>query len=734
MSVWIRVNERPTTTSFYYFKKTFTAKNGAQLDFNVSADTRYQLYINGNLICEGPCQGAAHQRHYETASVKDAIIDGENEITVKVQYVAGGTFHIVYRLDHPALWFDGVLTQDGENTPIVSDQSWICLRDDGVKFNHFMGIHPSMPPCEEWAAEEKLTPVDISNWFDPLVNTHGFTPWGTIMPYSLYKRPIPQMKEHEKRVLTPVKKGEGYIIYDAGEYTTAKVYLNVISTPKDGEIKLTYAESVSFGEPVGAQARDKRIRDDINAEGARIDGVQDVIHTGGEKQSFNTFWFRAFRYIKLELPENTECTLSYAPYFYPFDDAGRFACSNESYNRMWHVSLNTLLCCTHETYVDCPYYEQGQYSMDGALEMLYTFRTSTDTAMPLKIVNDLAASQIHDGMICANYPSSVTQVIPDFTLFWVMMANNYLHYTGDVENVKPLMGTIDKALEAFENLKTEDGLIGPTQYWHYVDWVPGWKRGVPPGGDTSPLTVTCLLYATALRSASELCANLGKTIRAKEYLARAEEMNAAVNKYLYDQEKGLYFDSLESHTFSQHTSVWAILSGAVTGDEAGKLADRTFGDAAGLPRCSFSMNHYLFRALEMADRYCYATKLLEGWEKMLDLHCTTWCENPDSPRSECHAWSSAPIYEFSAMALGVCPTSGGYDTVRIKPNVKDLDLNWAKGTVPTRHGIIAVDWAIEGGSFNMTVTLPEGIKAEVILPDGQTENCIVGNHTFQCEI
>lgn len=736
MALWIYASDRPAETRFYYFKKTFEAKASDSLDLRVSADTRYQLYINGNLISEGPCMGAAHLRYYETVNASDALKDGENEIFVKVQYVVGPYFHIVYHGDHPALWFDGKLTcSNGETVAIESNDSWECLRDDSVGFQNFLGIHGSMPPCEIWATNENLVSVPVRNWFAPNTDTHGFSPWGTIEPYSMYERPIPPMKEHERKILNTVKKGEGYIIYDTGEYTTAKVYLNVLNAPKGGEIKITYAESVSFDEPIGVRPRGKVIRDDIDADGARIDGMYDVIHTRGGAQSFSTFWFRAFRYIKLELLENTECTISYAPYFYPFDKAGAFECSNEKYNKMWHISLNTLLCCTHETYVDCPYYEQGQYSMDGALEMLYTFRTSSDTKMPLKFIKDLAASQTVDGMICANYPTSVTQVIPDFTLFWILAVRDYLRYTGDIANVSPLMGTVDKALEAFDVLKNADGLINPTKYWAYVDWVPGWDRGVPPKGDDEPLTVTCLMYAAALRAAGQLCLTLGKKTRAAEYEERAAEMIAAVNKCCFDREAGLYLNSPTGNTYSQHTSVWAVLSGAVTGEDTGILIDRTFNSDKNVAKCSFSMNYYLFRALESADRYFYAPELFRGWERMLDLHCTTWCENPDNPRSECHAWSSAPTYELSAMALGVYPAADGFKTVRIQPAVKNFEMDWARGSVHTPYGCVDVSWEKKDGILSLEVDLPEGdICAEVVMPDGQTTQTVSKKSIFECKL
>ena len=139
--------------------------------------------------------------------------------------------------------------------------------------------------------------------------------------------------------------------------------------------------------------------------------------------------------------------------------------------------------------------------------------------------------------------------------------------------------------------------------------------------------------------------------------------------------------------------------------------------------------------MQLANRYEYAPKQMEGWQKMLDLHCTTWCENPDRPRSECHAWSSAPIYEFSEMILGVYPTENGYNAVRIKPHVDGFGLTWAKGTIPTPHGNIAVEWQKKDGALALRVSLPTpDMRATVVMPDGQCVEMESDKATFSCSI
>ena len=144
----------------------------------------------------------------------------------------------------------------------------------------------------------------------------------------------------------------------------------------------------------------------------------------------------------------------------------------------------------------------------------------------------------------------------------------------------------------------------------------------------------------------------------------------------------------------------------------------------------------MFRALELADRYQYAPKLFEGWHTMLDLHCTSWCENPGQPRSECHGWSSAPVYEFSEMVLGVYPTADGYKSVRIAPCIDHLGLTRAKGKIPTPYGVISVSWEITDGKFTVEVTLPEGSPMDVTLelPDGEVVAMTGVQAKVSCEI
>lgn len=698
--IWIRVNERPTQTHFYYFKKKITAGKDNSLKIDVCADTRFQLYVNGILCCEGPSQGSWYQWYYDTVDCTGMLSEGENDITVKVMYCHSDAFISTFKHDRAALWLRADFVCDGERRDFQSDENWECFRDDSVSFERDIHVHASIPEFERHTAEKKLTHVQVSNYYEANTQSSCYNPWGLNEPYILEKRPIPGMQTYPEKNFGVDLKEPRAVELDAGKYTTAKVKFKIKAKEKT-KVRIIYAECRLT--PNGEGGWYKNMRD---AKGGLIAGVYDEIEVDGDF-TFEPFWYRAFRFIRLESDNEFELvSATFAEYFYPMYDIAKFCCSDDMLNKMWDVSINTVRCCMHEIYVDCPYYEQQQYDMDSANEALFTYRFTSDTRMQKKCITDMAHSQIPDGMIQANYPSTKIQVIPDFSLFFIFMVRDYLRYTNDKRFVLSMTGYIDRVLEGFRSYEDERGLFGVTPYWPFVDWCPEWPNGVPVGGLGEPLTVSNLMYAAALNAAAEICEHCGKTGTASDYRARALRQNELTVKYCYDNEKGLFKNTPNRADYAEHTTLWAILSGAFTGEEAHKLMERTIN--ADVSRCTFSMNHFMFRALEISGCYAYADKLLDGWRKMLDMHCTTWCENPDSPRSECHGWSSAPAYELSAVILGVKPASPGFDTVSIRPYTKTLDF--AEGEIPTPHGKIYVKWHKEGNKTIVDYKLPSGVK------------------------
>ena len=80
--------------------------------------------------------------------------------------------------------------------------------------------------------------------------------------------------------------------------------------------------------------------------------------------------------------------------------------------------------------------------------------------------------------------------------------------------------------------------------------------------------------------------------------------------------------------------------------------------------------------------------------------------------------------------LGISPAEPGYRSVRIAPRPGG-GLTWARGSLQTRHGLVAVSWqAAEDNRLDVTVTLPDGITAELELPGSPPVQVTGGEHTL----
>jgi len=97
---------------------------------------------------------------------------------------------------------------------------------------------------------------------------------------------------------------------------------------------------------------------------------------------------------------------------------------------------------------------------------------------------------------------------------------------------------------------------------------------------------------------------------------------------------------------------------------------------------------------------------LPGEEKAVKiLSVTTFAENPEPTRSDCHAWSASPAYEFLATVCGIQSAETGFKKVRIEPQLGTLQ--WAEGKIPHPQGDIEVK----------IKRLPQNkLAAEIILP------------------
>jgi hypothetical protein len=111
----------------------------------------------------------------------------------------------------------------------------------------------------------------------------------------------------------------------------------------------------------------------------------------------------------------------------------------------------------------------------------------------------------------------------------------------------------------------------------------------------------------------------------------------------------------------------------------------------------------------MADLYL---QQLQPWYDMLRLGLTTWAENPEPTRSDCHAWSATPNYDLLTLVAGIRPDAPRFRRVRITPHLRGL--HHLDASMPHVGGMIHTVYQVEGSSWKATVTLPAGLTGELV--------------------
>ncbi|MBE2215991.1 MAG: alpha-L-rhamnosidase [Opitutaceae bacterium] len=704
----------------YLFRREFDlATAPARFVVSVSADNRYRLFVNGTSVCFGPQAGEPLSWRFETVDLAPWLRVGKNVLAIQVWNFGE---HRPYAQMSVST---GLIVQgDGDLAQVVDtgadgwrvhhDRAWSPLPADRAALQTFIVVSPGDEvdgAKHPWGWRD--VGFDDRGWAAPRVLDNG-TPAGvgTDIERWLWPREIPLMEETPQRLgrvrraagsTPPEGFSEGKAAWTIPPRTTAAVLLDqgfetnafprlTVSGGQGAAITLAYAEAL-----VDAQRR-KGPRDEI--EGRTLIGVEDRFRPdGGARRVFTTLDYRTWRYFELHVQTGDEPLtiddLTADATGYPLALNARFSSDDPALARIWEVGWRTARLCAADTYMDCPYYERLQYVGDTRIQALISLYLSGDDRLMRNAIALYDRSRLPDGLTQSRYPSRSPQVISPFSLFWIGMVHDYWMHRDDRTFVAAQQRGVDAVLSWFaEHVDARTGLLGPLPYWSFVDWPDAWPwnneariGGEPPGARTGGSSILTLQYAIALDRAADLARAFGRGTEAAAWAKAAADLRAAVMAQCWDAQRRLIADTPEKSSFSQHAQAVGVLSGAIEGAAARELVERTLADSTLIP-CTVYFRFYLLRAMKqvgLGDRYL---DQLVPWHDMLALGLSTFAERPEPTRSDCHAWSASPIYEFLATVCGVEPGSPGFKTVRVEPHLGRLQQ--VEGLVPHPRGFVRV--------------------------------------------
>lgn len=739
---WIGVPECDLSDfGVYHFRKTINLEQvPAKFIVHVSADNRYKLFVNDSLVALGPCRGDVSNWNYETIDLAPFLREGRNILASVVWFLEPKDAPVAQVSFGKA----GFLMQGNSKTEAVvnTDKSWKCIRNTAygkcttgrVRGYYAAGatelIQTGQYP-HGWAKAD----FDDSQWKQALEAGRAAAK-GT-MNYSerlLVPRSLPALEMTTER-LKSVRKTEGIkktgdflkkptalqipahtkavLLLDQGYETTGYPHLSWTGG-KESKLTLTYAETLFTRNEKGHEAP---LGDRNEVDNRVIFGYEDCIVADGNDFCFTPLWWRTWRYIQLTVETKEEpltLTDMYGTFSaYPFKRVSQFAATgDDDLDKMLEVGWRTARLCAHETYMDCPYYEQLQYFGDTRIQTMVTMYNTNDMAMVRQALEMGRMSMVADGLTYSRYPHNVPQMISSYSLSWTGMIYDYWMYRGDDAYVRTLLPQTRSIMSWYEQYLREDGSLDRIPYWYFCDWASNFAGGEPIREEKGNSAYQDLAYLMALDEAAKMEEALGLPSIAQHYKELAARIRKDFHKKYWNEGRKMFADTYDHRNFSQHTNIMAILTDIVTDTEATALCERILAEKD-ITQTTIYFKYYLFLAMKhcgLANRYLDE---LGVWRQQLKENMTTWAEMPEPTRSDCHAWGAAPNIELFRIVLGIDTDAPRFGKVRITPALGKLTK--ASGTIPHPAGFIRVDYKLDKkGRLDALVELPAGISGTFV--------------------
>lgn len=743
---WIHLPAAGEPPLVVAYRLRFSLPREAAIRAHASADERYELYLDGQLIGRGSESSDPANWAFETYDL--ALAAGEHVLVARVSSL-GPCAPLAQMSAHPGFLF-------------AAEGEWASLLGTGLAAweGKPLAGYTFSPPVFPWGTGAGMTidgrefpwgfergagdgwqPATVLEPGASCVTSYGIPPLHRLRPAAL-----PPMLQKARSAGTvrlvasvpsadtaaiPVRaadhradeapewsnlaQGRGEVvvpphtarrvILDLEDYCCA--YLELVTSGGAGStIRVLWAEGL-FEEPHFYAPKGNRDR----IEGKHYVGIGDTFRpAGGHGRRFQSLWWHAGRYLELFVQTGAEpltiAALHLTETRYPLEMESTFTSSDPALARVTPILVRGLQMCAHETYMDCPYYERLMYIGDARLEALTTYVMARDDRLPRQALRLLDASRLPDGLTQSRYPSCQVQIIPPFSLWWVAMVHDYAFWRDDRPTVEALLPGVRAVVERYSHFIQEDGLVHSPAGWNVYDWVPAWTAGVPPEGVAGVSGLMNWQFVYVLTLVADLAGALGHSDWAAGARRQAADLAARATEAFWDGERGLLADDRARQHFSEHTQCLAILSGLLGPERREKLAQGLLQDGD-LARTTIYFSHYLFEAYRELGRIGALFDRLGLWLDLEGQGLKTTLESPEPSRSDCHAWGAHPLFHFFASILGIRPSEAGFGGVVITPQLGPLER--AGGRLVHPRGEIVVEVERRDGELRGTVELPQGV-------------------------
>ena len=706
----------------------------------VSADHRYKLFVNGQMVSFGPAHGDVAHYQVDSVNIGPYLLAGRNNVSATVYHYPDSVAPVAQVGLRPGFYLQPLA---GAPPSLATGTSWqvrvlgtFVSRDAHAQIADLPGYYGAPPPEARsahdvliehaWHARgyrSKATkPVVETTETNPLRFSYNYgrilEPTDVARPYlgtevdaskaagQVYK--LVDGKWVKTKLRFPLKASGEQATYliDAGAYQTAFPF---VVSAGNGLVTLGYAEGLYI--PGGKAKANRNV-----VAGKVFKGITDQLYASADSaRRYEPHTWRAFRYLMLEVKPDGKPTdmqiigLGWRATHHPQQLRASIAMPAAPWlGKVLQTSYATAQACAHDTYMDCPYYERLQYTGDTRLQALYSYYNTGEYRLARHALRQYAASVVAEGLTQSRYPARERQLIPPFSLLFVGMVEDYAMHVPDSATVRALMPAVRSVMGWFAGHAHPDGrALQRLPWWNFTDWARGrgWHDGICVGDTGGYSAILDLQYLLALQAAARLEDYVGAACYADAHTNAAANLAAGIIAHYYRPADSLFADTRAWTDYSQHTQALAVLAGL--GRHRGVAPAKAMMAKTlvhkPMTQCTIYFSYYLHRALAAAGMSKNYLEQLQPWQDQLALGLTTWAEEPEPSRSDCHAWGSHPGIEVYRQLAGIEPAGWGFAKVRIRPAyglTRDFEAS-----MPHPAGNIRV--AVSRGK--MLVQLPPGV-------------------------
>ncbi len=689
--IWDKENLTEKNVWMCFNKKVTLKTNPKELIANISADSKYWLYINGEtVVFEGSVKRGPQKNsgYYDSIDIAPFLKTGENTICALVWYWDNETSYSYSSSGQGGFLFEAI----GENISIISDKSWKVTRNPSY-------IDSSLYPPNYRLPEHSIyydAREDMNNW---LSKSYDTALWENATEYDiggkgaygkLYPRGIPFLKDYGLKDYENSKDYENYTINKFnGEKITVDIPYNAQVTP--------YLKIIA---PEGRKIR-------ITTENTLIGAVSTTYITKNGEQEFEALgWFNG-EHITYKIPKGVKIiSLKYRETGYNSSFCGNFKCEDEFLNSLWQKSLRTLYVTMRDNFMDCPDRERAQWWGDVTSEMIMTMYSMDSNSYLLyqKGVEAMLSHIDETKVLQTVVPINGDYFeLPVQQLAGIVGFLTYYEYTGDkafLEKVYPASIDYLKLWEIDEN----NLVVHRSGSWDWPDW-----------GNKADMTAIENAWIYYALSATEKMAEILEKNEDISFIKERKEIINKGYKSLWTEEG---FKSADVKKPDDRANALAVLSGLADKKQYTTIKNILTTTENSSPY----MEYYVLEALCKMGEYELAyDRIKNRYNDMLCEDYSTLWEFWDSWRgTKNHAWSGGPLVIMSKHLAGIAPLEAGYEKVKIAPQYTLSDT--MSCTVPSVKGLITLDYEKLDENFIIDLTIPQNMNTILYVPDGAIVN------------